>query len=265
MNYFMEKEKHKEYVRTIPGSDTVVLFIHGILGTPDHFEKLVGVVPMKWSVYNILLAGHGGTVEDFTGATMDLWKAQVHHMVKRLSAQYDHILIVAHSMGTLFAISESISNPKIRTLFLLNVPLMVYVHPRIVVISLKIIFGKVSTEDIEATAVQDAFSITPDRNLLKYLHWLPNYFMLFSEIRKTRKKIAKINVPCFIFQSKKDELIIARTALYFKNHPKIRCAVLNHSGHFYYEASDMEYLLDRFQKVCHKIYCHNKDCHNKDC
>ncbi len=249
----MGKVRHKAYIREVSGSDTAILFIHGILGTPDHFDKLVDAVPGEWSVYNILLAGHGGTVGDFAAATMEQWKGQVHRMVVKLGRQYERIMIAAHSMGTLFAISESLDHPKIRALFLLNVPLMVYVHPKIVKISLKIIYGKVSQKDIEAAAVQNAFSITPERHLLKYLHWLPNYISLFKEVRRTRMKIDRIDVPCFVFQSGKDELIPAGAAKYLRHNPRIRCAALRNSGHFYYEAQDMAYVVNRFQKLCHLL------------
>lgn len=109
--------KHTEYIREAPDSKTAVLFIHGILGTPHHFHRLVEVVPEEWSVYNILLEGHGKTVDDFAGATMEQWKRQVHRLIIRLNRKYDNIIITAHSMGTLFAVEEAVKNPKVKSLF----------------------------------------------------------------------------------------------------------------------------------------------------
>ena len=34
---------HQEYVRKVPGADTAVLFIHGIVGTPNHFTDLISL------------------------------------------------------------------------------------------------------------------------------------------------------------------------------------------------------------------------------
>ena len=48
---------HQEYIREIPGAKTAVLMLHGIAGTPDHFEMLLPLVPADWSIYNILLDG----------------------------------------------------------------------------------------------------------------------------------------------------------------------------------------------------------------
>ena len=68
---------HNEYIREVPGSDTVVFCIHGILGTPDQFNPLLNQIPEEWSVFNILLDGHGKKVQDFSGSSMQKWKGQV--------------------------------------------------------------------------------------------------------------------------------------------------------------------------------------------
>lgn len=244
----MPERKHLEYVREVPGSKTVMLFVHGILGTPNHFIGMVEMVPKEWSVYNVLLDGHGKTVDDFAASSMEKWKAQIHSLVVNLSERYDNIFITAHSMGTLFAIHEAIKNPKIKKLFLLNVPLRVTLKPRIIISSLKIIFDKIEPDDSVAAAIQKAYSIEPDKRLWKYLNWIPNYIALFAEIRNTRKMIEKINVPCFVFQSKEDELVAISSVKYLKVNSKIRCGLLLHSGHFYYETSDFVYMLRAFKK-----------------
>lgn len=241
-------KKHLEYIREVPDSKTVVLCIHGILGTPDHFSKMVEVVPEDWSVYNVLLEGHGKTVDDFAAATMEQWKTQVHRLVLELNSKYENIVIAAHSMGTLFAIEEAIHNPRIKKLFLLNVPLKVHLYPSLIGNSLKIVFDKVKPQDTVAIGLQNAYSISPDKHLLKYLRWIPNYLALFSEIRSTREKISRINIPCFVFQSKKDELVAVSVVKYLRENSCVRCGLLKHSGHFYYEERDMEYLIKIFRK-----------------
>lgn len=242
--------KHTSYIHEVPDSTTAILFIHGILGTPNHFNRLLKSVPEEWSVYNILLDGHGRTVDDFAAASMYKWKLQVHHLVLKLSNRYDNILIVAHSMGTLFAIEEAAGNPKIKKLFLLDVPLMPTLRPVMILSALKIIFDKIRPDDYLAIATRDAYSITPDRRLWKYLKWIPNYLALFSEIKSTRRKICNINVPCFVFLSKHDELVKISSVKYFRGNPMIRCRLLPYSGHFYYESFDMNYILRIFQKFC---------------
>ena len=88
-----------------------ILFVHGILGTPRHFAPFLPYVPASWSVCNLLLEGHGGSVRDFSHAAMAQWKQQVHAALDALLAEHDRVLITAHSMGTLFAIQEALQRP----------------------------------------------------------------------------------------------------------------------------------------------------------
>ena len=65
------------------------------------------------------------------------WKQQVKNALEELSETNNKIIIVAHSMGTLFAIQEAIEKP-VDELFLLNVPLKVRVTLRLFIAILKI-------------------------------------------------------------------------------------------------------------------------------
>ena len=68
---------HKEYKRIVENSPKALLFIHGILGTPNHFDPFMPLVPENLSVYNMLLDGHGKSVRDFTKTSMEKWENQV--------------------------------------------------------------------------------------------------------------------------------------------------------------------------------------------
>lgn len=246
----MNKSKHTEFIHRVPHSKSVIVFIHGILGTPNHFNMFLEKVPDDWSVYNILLEGHGGSVDDFAAAGMDKWKNQVHSLIADLSEQYENIYITAHSMGTLFAIDEAIGNPKIRKLFLLNSPLKVGVKFRAVTNSLKLIFDKIKDDDEDALGMAGACSIAVTRPLWKYIKWAPNYLALLSEIVKTRRKVVKIDVPCVVFQSGKDELVALGASKYFAENPLISCEILEDSGHFYYRNSDTKRIAKAFDVFC---------------
>ena len=91
-------------IRYVENADTAILFIHGILGIPEYFRPYLSLVPPDWSVYNILLKGHGRGVRDFSHASMAQWKQQVDEALRTLSESHDKVVIAAHSMGTLFAL-----------------------------------------------------------------------------------------------------------------------------------------------------------------
>ena len=61
---------HDEYIREVDGAKTAVLMIHGIFGTPRHFDDIVNLAPKDWSVYNILLDGHGKGVREFSASSI---------------------------------------------------------------------------------------------------------------------------------------------------------------------------------------------------
>ena len=77
----MNEIGHEEYVREAAGATKAVVFIHGILSTPLFFEKLVERVPEDFSVYNILLDGHGALVKDFSETSMKIWKHQAKYLI----------------------------------------------------------------------------------------------------------------------------------------------------------------------------------------
>ena len=172
--------KHTPFIRVVPGADTAVLMIHGIVGSPDHFKDLLPLIPEDWSIYNILLDGHGGEVEDFSHTSMKKWKSQVHAQLDEILLTHRKVLVIAHSMGTLFAIAEAISRPdSIDALFLLNVPLMPFVQPKTAVNSVRMALGK-SKNHWEARALEAAGSVNLSPKLWKYVGWTPRFWELLQ-------------------------------------------------------------------------------------
>ena len=55
--------KNKALDRIVPQSDTAVLFIHGIIGTPNYFNRFIPLIPEDWTVCNLLLDGHGKGID----------------------------------------------------------------------------------------------------------------------------------------------------------------------------------------------------------
>ena len=240
---------HKPYIRQIPGSRCAVLMVHGIAGSPAQFRDLMPVIPEDWSVYNILLDGHGGTVQEFSRSDLDYWRLQVDIRIHELLANYEKILIVAHSMGTLFAIQSAIRAPgRISALFLLQVPLTPHITAACCVGSLQVAFGRVKpgtkAEDIKnATAIE----LTP--RLWQYVGWLPRFAELFREISRTKKLLPQLRVPTYVFQSARDELVSSRGNKILQQHPAMHYHLLPCSGHFAYVPRDAIFLRKKLRAV----------------
>ena len=246
----MSIKEHKEYIRHVAGSRSAVLFIHGIIGTPAHFDRLIPAVPDTWSVYSMLLDGHGGTAEDFSNTSMEKWREQVHQAVDDLSPHYENVVIAAHSMGTLFAMENAVRAPeKVKLLFLLACPLFMRPTAHAVKNAIKVLSGRIRPDDAEGLAARDAFGIEPTLRLWKYLGWVPRYLELFREARTVRSIVREITIPCHVFQSGKDELVSPRAAEYLRKQPNITLEILESSRHSYYGGGDLEHLLSSLQSM----------------
>lgn len=233
---------HREYIHYVPESKYAVLMVHGIAGTPAHFRGLYTVIPEAWSVYNILLDGHGGTVMDFARSSMAKWKDQVEKQLEMLLAKHQKVFIVAHSMGTLFAIQAAIRHlDRIPGLFLLQVPMIPHVPLSTCISSLQVAFGRIKPgSPAEAMANATAMTLTPQ--LWQYLSWLPRFMELFREISHTKKLLPELTTPTQSFPSQHDELVSLRSLKHLEGHPCITNTLLPHSGHFAYSPEDLQIL-----------------------
>ena len=245
--------EHKEYKRIVPEAETAVLFIHGIAGTPNHFKDFLPLVPKEFSVYNLLLDGHGGKTEDFSKTSMKKWENQVDFTVSDLLKTHEKIIIVAHSLGTLLAIEQAVKERRIEKLFLLAVPIKLFVKPVALFSAFRIYLGKVPESNEKLVAMKNCCGIEHSKNLLKYLGWIPRFLELFGKIGETRKIIGNLKTDCMIFQSLGDELVSKKSIKYLEEKTSASINVLEKSGHYYYEKNDFDYLLGELRKlICEK-------------
>lgn len=240
--------EHTEYRRIVPGADTAVLFIHGIAGTPRHFAPFLPLVPEDCSVVNLLLPGHGGTVQDFSRASMAAWEAQVQLAVQELAAVHGRIFLAAHSMGTLFAIEQAIREPKVKGLFLLAVPLRLRLRRQLAINSAKVFFDRIDPADAVALAARDCYGIARDPNVLHYLGWIPRYLELFRKIRETGALLPQLNTPGTVFQSARDEMVSSKALRELEAAKSLSVTVLPDSTHYYYAPEDREKLEAQFRQ-----------------
>ncbi len=237
---------HKEYKRIAEHPDKAILFIHGILGTPNHFAPFLKLVPQSFSVHNMLLDGHGKKVTDFSKTSMKKWENQVAAAVEELAQQHHEIYIVAHSLGCLLAIEQTVKNPKISKLFFLAVPLKLFLKPKMFTNSAKVYFNKVDPQNGELMAAKACYGIDDDKNPLHYLGWIPRFLELFSKIRKTRSIIGSVKVPCVAYQSSRDEMVSRKSTRMLAENPDISVTELEDSGHYYYAKNDFSFLKEKF-------------------
>lgn len=244
----------KEYLKISQGADTAVLFIHGILGTPDHFCDLLPLVPESFSVHNIVLDGHGKGVRDFSKTSMKKWEAQADTAFRKLAESHKSVIVAGHSMGTLLSVDLALKYPdKTKLLFLLNVPLTPRTTPTSARHSFRVLFEKVREDRADEVAAKNAYGIEIDRRLWLYIGWIPRFIELLIKADSTKEKLSQLEVPCLAFQSRNDELVSNRSEKILRKHRNITVTTLDASSHYLYGESDKEKLKESFIKACGKL------------
>lgn len=237
---------HKPYKRIVDNAETAILFVHGIVGTPNHFRTLLPLVPENISVYNLLLDGHGKGVKDFSRTSMKKWEEQVACAVQELAKTHSEVYIVGHSMGCLLALEQGMNNPRVNKLFLLNAPLKVFVRPKMLQNVFRMYFDYDDPGDEQWLAVRQCYGIQKDKNLFHYIGWIPRYLELLRKIHKVRREICSLQKPCVVYQSAKDEMVSAKAIGVLQKNPAISVFMLKDSGHFYYGKDDAAQLEQGF-------------------
>lgn len=232
--------KHVEYKRIVEGADTAVLFIHGILSTPNHFRELIPIVPEKYSILAMVTAGHCQTVGDFSRSSLERWESSVQAAVDELFKTHKQIYIVGHSMGTLFGIEQAMKDKRVKGVFCISIPIKVKVRARMVPMALKVYRHSIKEDEIVAGCLNECYGIEKSEAIYKYLGWIPRFLDLFKLIKRVRRNLYALETPCVAFQSVLDELVSPKSVRILKNESNIKVHSLASSTHFYYADDEME-------------------------
>lgn len=231
---------HSPYYRDRPESDRAVLLIHGILSTPRHFDWLIPSIPDSIAVHSILLKGHGGSVDDFSKATMKHWQAQVREAVTALERPGRKIIVIGHSLGALLALQAAQSSPDICGLMLLNPPLKPWVRLSMVSRSLRFAFGKIRMDEPGDVSCYQDLGVVLQPQLWKYLGWIPNFISLLSLAVKCRKITATLTVPCYAYLGCKDELVHIGSKKWLRDNSDIQLKLFPDGTHFGYSQQEKQ-------------------------
>lgn len=231
-------------------NNTVVVFMHGILESPEQFSDMEAVISEKFHSAMLLLPGHGKTGRDFAESSMKKWKKYFSDKIDYYRKNYDGIIIAAHSMGCLLSVSEAVKKPeKIKGLFLIANPLEIRLKPKGIQNALRIAFN-LSYEDEEfCELIKKVYSVS-DCKLSDYPLWIPRYKELISESKKTRQLMEKLTIPSYHIYSDKDEFVSSDSVNYLAKVKNYKLIMLENSGHFYYTEEEREKILNEFRQFC---------------
>ncbi len=237
---------HKPFKRIVPGAESAVLLVHGIVSTPRFFDDFVALIPPDWSVHNVLLPGHGGSAPEFGRHSAKEWTAHIRESLNELRKTHKRVYIVAHSLGTLLCIRQAVQEDTcIAGMLLLCVPLRIWVKPSALVKNALKGVGLTKNADLHTY-----YGIEQDWRVWRYIRWVPRYWELFRLSAAARGEVARVTVPSIAYMAQKDELVSLRGAKLLRENPAMDVRELPASHHHEFPPEDKAELLAAFRDMC---------------
>lgn len=226
---------HREYTRILPNASAAVLFVHGINATPRFFDAYIAALPQSISVHSLLLPGHGGDVREFGRHSAQEWASHVHAALEQLRSTHEKVYIMAHSLGTLLTIRETVrDDTRIAGLLLLCVPLRIWSKPTAWWGKLaKGLGGKAAQEEL-----QTCYGHVVDARIWRYIGWIPRYVELFRLSREARQVVHQVKVPTLVFMAGRDEQVSLRSEKCMADNPCITLRRMPRSSHHLFTPED---------------------------
>ena len=244
---------HEETRRIVPGAKAAVLMMHGICGTPNHFRTLLpleDLVPKDWSLCNVIMPGHGGSVADFSHSSLAAWEAYCMEQFDKLCQTHERVFLVGHSLGTLFAIRMALKKPeKVASMLLIEVPLRVGIKAFAVRNIIRYAFGKLDMTEPVQEATSRVCSIAPTRQIWRYAGWLPRMAELVHCMHSTDALLSQLTVSAFAYQSPQDEFVANRSKTILEYSQRVQVFGLPQSTHFYYHPDDIAQVRETFLAI----------------
>ena len=241
---------HKAFTNECFGSDKIVIFIHGFMGSPNQFADLAKTVYEAGCSYtSILLPGHGSGYLEFVKNGITEWEEHLQAQIEAVKGNhnYDKIYLAGHSMGGLLALNAScIGENKIAGVFMLSTPLKVRLFSfRAFLARVKLLAYKKEHEI--KTSYFNANSI-PRVNVFAALLVLKPVINFYRLVGRTRRRLGEVFVPVCMVHSKNDETTAYKSAKLLRKglcNTKCESVVLDESWHAYYNGEERKVISDK--------------------
>ena len=246
---------HNPYFYEPQDAHTIIIFIHGFMGSPDQFKQMIAAAENHgYAVSAILLPGHGGTTDDFNKSNRRKWEEAVREHIDQMRERYANIILVGHSMGSLlaFAVSSNYSN-IIKGIVAIATPINVLIKPKSIKTSYSVALGKINQDSPWEKAAYDFCSVKR-LSVWAYTRSIPRFFDLFHLMSMTRKRLNQVEIPTLIIHSLDDEVASIKSIKTLEKRLRQSETIkLYNSGHYYYSDSDTKIVLEKFTQFINKL------------
>jgi len=244
---------HDPFERVHPNADTVVVFVHGFIGSPNQFEDLADFAYQNGcSVLSLLLPGHGGTAKEFTKFSLDDWESHLESELRRVSALYQNIILVGHSAGGLLSLNASLNRDfKIKGVLLVSSPLKLRYSLHTLAMGVRLyLFPRRGDEILETYRKSNSITVS---SIFSYIFWRKQIGDIYRLMSKTRSNLSAVAVPTTVVNSKKDETVSSKSVELFRDgliNADQRIVLLNESWHAFYTREERDVIC---QELLHFI------------
>lgn len=241
--------QHKTYSR-ITNADTIVLFVHGIQGSPLQFQYMVSALPGCIDYMCILLPGHGETVRSFRSVGRKDWTTYFQDLCCKLQKQYKSIYFVGHSLGCLIGIDAACGGRvEFEGMLLLACPLKIKLSLRYIATCYQAIKDEKPSSKY-VLAARNANSVFL-RHPLELITCPKPYFGLLLMIMQSHRDFKFLTSKVCLIQSEKDEIVSSKSAKAVSVIPNGHAVIVPESGHFYYSPSAQKIILQELRNLLH--------------
>ncbi len=235
-------QHHQEYSYQ-NGNEAVIVFVHGILGTPNQFRFLTEQLSHSYDCEALLLPGHGGTARDFSKTPGREWVGYAHRRIEEIRSRYKKLYLIGHSMGGLICLQYAAKN-HIDGLVMINTPLAIKFGISQLAFKRKLYSNVKGNEILSVYRLN--YGVTGAR-FYDYPLWIRQYMGLFGIMHQCRKCIGKVKAHTLIVQSALDETVHIKNANLLKRDllTSEGPVYLPESHHAYFSPKDRETILVR--------------------
>lgn len=245
MHTITMNEFHQPFLLECDSSQTAVLCVHGILGSPGEFREIAQALHQQGlTVQAVCLPGHGGESRPFINNSISAWQTHVDMAATELLKKYQRVFLIGHSMGGLLGLRTAVHMP-LTGVITLNTPLRTRITFGQLRLGLRILLTSAEHDDAMLRAYRDSFSTSP-QPLWEVPLWLPRMMDVIRLGKMTEVILGQVTAPVLIIQSKRDETvnpISARMLVKGLINADTRMIYLEKSVHAWFDAEEFAEIL----------------------
>ncbi|MGF7186741.1 carboxylesterase [Desulfitispora alkaliphila] len=215
------------------GNGIGCLLVHGFTGSPAEMRYLGEALnDQGYTVYGVLLAGHGETPEAMKESNWQHWYESVRKGIEYLAEECEEVFVIGLSMGGLLSLRAAAINKEVKLKGVVSICAPIYLQDKKSYLTPVAQYfkpyyrKKISSKDEALNKDNDRFTY--------FQIPLSCVASLVNLIKKTKGEFSRIDLPTLVIQSEIDPVVVPKSGDYIFNKvgtEKKQLIWLKRSGH----------------------------------